>query len=65
MMSSLIRPFGLSSQGEVQMDLRDSVEEFEKITDNQETLYKDLGSKQIIKEEIDDAIDWVRDPYCD
>ena len=43
----------------------DSVEEFQKITDNQEALYKDLGSKQVVKEEIDDAIDWVRDPYCD
>nr|NGX59403.1 hypothetical protein [Chlamydiota bacterium] len=43
----------------------DSVEEFDKITDNQEQLFKDQGSKQIIKEEIDDAIDWIKDPDCD
>ncbi|NGX37966.1 MAG: Type II secretion system protein D [Chlamydiae bacterium] len=43
----------------------DSIEEYEKITEYQENLYKELGSKQIVKEEIDDAIDWVRDPDCD
>ena len=43
----------------------DSVEEYDKITDNQEALFKELGSKQVVKEEIDDAIDWVRDPDCD
>jgi len=39
----------------------DSVEEYEKITENQERLYKELGVKQIVKEEIDDAIDWIKD----
>ncbi len=43
----------------------DSVAEYDKITENQERLYKDVGSKQIVKEEIDEAIDWVRDPYCE
>ena len=38
----------------------DSIEEYEQITQYQEDLYKEQGSKQIVKEEIDDAIDWVR-----
>ncbi len=37
----------------------DSVEDFEKITCNQELLYKEQAVKQIVKEEIDDGIDWV------
>lgn len=40
----------------------DSIEEFRKITENQEDLFKDLSVKQITKEEIDDGIDWVRCP---
>lgn len=40
----------------------DSVEEYRKITENQENLYKDLGVKQIVKEEIDEGIDWVKTP---
>lgn len=40
----------------------DSIEEFKKITENQEDLFKDLSVKQITKEEIDDSIDWVRCP---
>lgn len=43
----------------------DTIAEIDEMTDTQETLYRDLGSKQIVKEEIDEAIDWVRDPYCD
>jgi type III secretion protein C len=39
----------------------DSIEEYERITQNQECLYKELGVKQIVKEEIDDGIDWVKD----
>lgn len=42
----------------------DSIEEYERVTQNQEQLFKDWGSKQIIKEEIDEAIDTVRNPYC-
>lgn len=42
----------------------DSIEEYERVTQNQEQLYKDWGSKQIIKEEIDGAIDTIRNPYC-
>jgi type II secretory pathway component GspD/PulD (secretin) len=42
----------------------DSIEEYERVTQNQEELFKDWGSKQIIKEEIDEAIDTVRNPYC-
>ena len=42
----------------------DSIEEYERVTQNQEQLFKDWGSKQIIKEEIDDAIDTIRNPYC-
>lgn len=38
----------------------DSVEEYRKITENQEDLYKEVGVKQIVKEEIDEAIDWIR-----
>lgn len=40
----------------------DSIEEFKKITENQEDLFKDLSVKQITKEEIDDGIDWVKCP---
>jgi len=42
----------------------DSVEQYDEITDTQEALYKELGSKQVVKEEIDDALDWVREPEC-
>ncbi|MDN3505985.1 MAG: secretin N-terminal domain-containing protein [Simkaniaceae bacterium] len=42
----------------------DSVEQYDEITDTQEALYKDLGSKQVVKEEIDDALEWVREPEC-
>ncbi|MBS0629850.1 MAG: hypothetical protein JSS30_06465 [Verrucomicrobia bacterium] len=42
----------------------DSIEEYERVTQNQEQNFKDWGSKQIIKEEIDEAIDTVRNPYC-
>lgn len=42
----------------------DSIEEYERVTQNQEELFKDWGSKQIIKEEIDEAIDTIRNPYC-
>jgi type III secretion protein C len=37
----------------------DSVEEFEKITSCQEGLYKQQAVKQIVKEEIDDGINWI------
>ncbi|NGX39488.1 MAG: Type II secretion system protein D [Chlamydiae bacterium] len=40
----------------------DSIEEYQEITENQECLFKDLGSKQIVKEEIDAGIDWVKTP---
>jgi type III secretion protein C len=40
----------------------DSVEEFKKITDHQEALYKDQAIKTIVREEIDDGIDWVKTP---
>jgi len=43
----------------------DSVEEFEKITQNQEDLFKEQAVKQVVKEEIDEAIDMVRDPCED
>ena len=45
----------------------DTIEQYDEITENQEQLYKDQAVKQVVKEEIDDAIDWVRDPYdgCD
>lgn len=43
----------------------DTIEQFDQISENQECLYKDLGSKQIIKEEIDEGINWVKDPYDD
>jgi len=43
----------------------DSVEEFEKITQNQEQLFKEQAVKQVVKEEIDEAIDWIRDPCED
>ncbi len=39
----------------------DSIEEYDQITENQECLYKELGSKQIVKEEIDEGISWVTD----
>ncbi len=42
----------------------DSIEEYERVTQNAEQNFKDWGSKQIIKEEIDEAIDTVRNPYC-
>lgn len=44
----------------------DSIDTYKEITENQEELFKELGVKQIIKEEIDDGIDWVQgyDP-CD
>jgi len=45
----------------------DSIEEYERITHNQECLYKENAVKQILKEEIDEGIDWVRDAdfYCE
>lgn len=42
----------------------DSIEEYERITQNQEQLFKDEHPRQIIKEEIDEAIDTIRNPYC-
>lgn len=39
----------------------DSIEEYERVTQNQECLYKETAVKQILKEEIDEGIDWVRD----
>lgn len=44
----------------------DSIEQYDQITQNQECLFKDVNSKQIIKEEIDDGINWIKDPfYCE
>lgn len=45
----------------------DSIEEYDQITQNQECLYKENASKQILKEEIDEGIDWVKDAdyYCE
>jgi type II secretory pathway component GspD/PulD (secretin) len=40
----------------------DSFEEYKDLTETQENLYKDRASKQILKEEFDDAIDWVKQP---
>lgn len=42
----------------------DTIEQYDQITENQECLLKELGQKQIVKEEIDDAIDWVRRYDC-
>ena len=41
----------------------DSIEQYDEITHTQECLYKEQASKQLLKEIIDDAIDWV-DPNC-
>lgn len=45
----------------------DSIEEYERITQNQECLYKENAVKQVLKEEIDEGIDWVKDAdyYCE
>lgn len=45
----------------------DSIEEYDRITHNQECLYKETAVKQVLKEEIDEGIDWVKDAdyYCE
>lgn len=40
----------------------DSIEQFKKITETQECLYKEQAIKQVLKEEIDSGIDWVKTP---
>lgn len=40
----------------------DSIEEYKRITENQECLLKDVSIKQFVKEEIDEGIDWVKTP---
>lgn len=43
----------------------DSVEEFEKITQNQVNLFKEQASKQSVKEEVDEGIGWILDSHDD
>ncbi|NGX45019.1 MAG: Type II secretion system protein D [Chlamydiae bacterium] len=40
----------------------DSFDEYKDLTETQENLYKDRASKQILKEQFDEAIDWVKQP---
>lgn len=43
----------------------DTVEQYDQITENQEELYKEQAVKQILKEEIDDGINWIKDMDLD